>query len=194
MEYLTDEDFEVLTACPWDGASPSEADPLYTDDMGCGVVRCWRCGIVYAKRRLNDSGLEKYWDDYLSRVHLHDSETVAKRQGMYPLDYEFSHCYVPQGDVLDVGCGNGAFMDVYAAHGYQTFGVEYGREAAAVAGKKHRVWQGRFDEMDFGDQTFDLIIFRGVLQYVPQPKRYLEKAMGLLRPKSKSVFGGDICL
>ena len=194
MRALTEEDFEVIAKCPWDGASPKEASFLYADDMGCEVVRCRRCGVVYARRRLNEKGLAGYWDDYLSRVHLHDPEETAKRQAMYQLDYAFSHHYVPKGDVLDVGCGNGSFMDVYAAHGYQTFGVEYGREAAAAAGKKHRVRQGRFDEMDFGDQTFDLIIFRGVLQYIPQPRDYLKKALRLLKPPSQgeSFWGGHL--
>ena len=34
--------------------------------------------------------------------------------------------------------------------------------------------------MDFGEEKFDLVIFRGVLQYVPYPKKYIEKAISLL--------------
>ena len=62
--------------------------------MGCDVVKCPSCGIVYAKRRLNENGLSKYWSDYLSRVHVHDPETVEKRNQMYQIDYAFSSQFV----------------------------------------------------------------------------------------------------
>lgn len=188
----TEEDFEHLAACPWDGAPSAEAEFLYEDDFGCDVVRCPSCGIVYARRRLSAQGLPKYWGDYLSRVHTHDPEAVAKRNVMYQIDYAFSRLYVPSGKVLDVGCGNGSFMDVYEAHGYDAYGVEYGKEAADVAGQHHRVRYGVFSEMDFGAERFDLIIFRGVLQYVPDPKSYLRKAVSLLKPATESTTGGHL--
>jgi len=180
MYELVSEDFESLDSCPWDGMPADKAERLYLDSMGCEIVRCSRCGVVYAKQRLNQKGLPKYWGDYLSRVHVHDPETVVKRNKMYDIDYMFSHQYVSSGKVLDVGCGNGSFMDVYERHGYDVYGVEYGKEAADTAGKTHSVRYGIFDEMDFGDERFDLVIFRGVLQYVPNPKSYLRKATSIL--------------
>lgn len=188
MNKLLDSDFEILDKCPWDDNPAETATFLYQDDMGCDVVRCPECGIVYAKRRLNENGLSKYWEDYLTRVHIHDEEAVKKRIKMYQIDYEFSHLYVPTGKVLDVGCGNGTFMDVYESQGYETFGVEYGKEAAASAEKRHRVRYGVFDEMDFGKEQFDLVIFRGVLQNIPNPKAYLEKAVHLLKVDEGHLF------
>lgn len=190
MEILTKDDFETLHQCPWDNASSDIAEFLYQDDMGGDIVRCPQCGIVYAKRRLNESGLPKYWGDYLSRVHVHDPATVDKRNKMYEIDYAFSHQYVSSGRVLDVGCGNGSFMGVYERHGYDVYGVEYGKEAADTARKTHSVRYGVFDEMDFGDERYDLIIFRGVLQYVPNPKSYLRKAVSILNNNNSDKMGG----
>ena len=191
MESLTKDAFETLSQCPWDDAPSDGAEFLYQDDMGCDVVKCPSCGIVYAKRRLNENGLSKYWSDYLSRVHVHDPETVEKRNQMYQIDYAFSSQFVRSGKVLDVGCGNGSFMKVYEQHGYDVTGVEYGEEAADTAKKRHRVRYGVFDEMDFGEEKFDLIIFRGVLQYVPHPKKYIRKAIKLLR-RSGLCGGGKL--
>ena len=53
MEMLQNEDFEVLDRCPWDGTMVDKAQMLYTDDMGCDIVRCSSCGVVFAKRRLS---------------------------------------------------------------------------------------------------------------------------------------------
>ena len=192
MEILTKDDFETLPQCPWDDTPSDDAEFLYQDDMGCDVVKCPNCGIVYAKRRLNENGLPKYWSDYLSRVHVHDPEIVEKRNQMYQIDYAFSNQFVRSGKILDVGCGNGSFMKVYEQHGYDVVGIEYGKEAAAIAEKDHRVRYGVFDEMDFGDEKFDLIIFRGVLQYVPHPKKYLKKAVELLSRESDKSSGGHL--
>lgn len=185
-----DEDFEILDRCPWDGADAERAELLYQDDMGCDIVRCPSCGITYARKRLNEHGLPKYWGNYLSRVHIHDSKLTEQRNKMYKVDYDFSHLYVPSGHVLDVGCGNGAFMDMYIAHGYKATGVEYGREAAKAASVHHHVRYGIFSEMDFGEERFDLIIFRGVLQYIPDPKSYLLHAVHLLKKTNSSNHGG----
>ena len=129
---------------------------------------------------MNEHGLPKYWGDYLSRVHVQDQDAVEKRNRMYQIDYDFSHQYVQSGKVLDVGCGNGSFMAVYEQHGYDVVGVEFGKEAAEAAAKNHQVRCGVFDEMDFEQEKFDLVIFRGVLQYVSYPTKYLEKAVSLL--------------
>lgn len=192
MELLTQDDFETLHQCPWDAVTSEGAEFLYQDDMGCDVVRCPSCGVVYARRRLNGKGLPKYWSDYLSRVHVHDLDAVEKRNKMYQIDYAFSSRFVPFGKVLDVGCGNGSFMEVYEKHGYDVIGVEYGQEAATFAEKQHRVRYGIFDEMDFQEEKFDLIIFRGVLQYVPYPKKYLKKAVGLLAVGEGDRSGGHL--
>lgn len=190
MEALCEHDFEFLKYCPWDHTDVEQAEYLYTDDMGCDIVHCPSCGVVYAKRRLNRSGLPKYWGDYLSRVHTHDIDSIKKRNQMYQIEYAFSQQYVFTGKVLDIGCSNGSFLDVYKARGYETFGVEYGKEAAIAAGETHKVRYGVFSEMDFEKEKFDLIIFRGVLQYIPYPKKYLEKAVELLRPKQGMRPGG----
>lgn len=190
MEALCEHDFEFLKYCPWDHTDVEQAEYLYTDDMGCDIVQCPSCGVVYAKRRLNRTGLPKYWEDYLSRVHTHDIDSIKKRNQMYQIEYEFSQQYVFTGKVLDIGCSNGSFLDVYKARGYETFGVEYGKEAAIAAGETHKVRYGVFSEMDFEKEKFDLIIFRGVLQYIPYPKKYLEKAVDLLRPKQGMRPGG----
>lgn len=125
MDILMEDDFETLHQCPWDAAESEAAEVLYRDDMGCDIVRCPECGIVYARRRLNSRGLPKYWSDYLSRVHVHDQGAVEKRNKMYQIDYEFSGRFVPSGKVLDVGCGNGSFMKIYEQNGYDVTGVEF---------------------------------------------------------------------
>lgn len=121
MEKLTNCDFEALHKCPWDGGKIA-AEFLYKDFMGCEIVRCQECGLIFAKQRLNKTGLAKYWEDYLSRVHLHDSKAVEQRNKMYEIDFKLISGYVRKGKVLDVGCGNGSFLKLFEINGYDANG------------------------------------------------------------------------
>ena len=181
---LDDTCFAMLEKCPWDGSAVAESLYLYTDKYGSDVVRCNKCGLVFAKRRLNEHGLEVYWDKYSSRCHTVDKDMNEKRAKMYELDFAYIDSFVKHErdipSVLDVGCGEGDFLDIFAKHGYKAFGVEYGHEAATISGKTHKVWDGKFPELDIKEQ-FDIIVFRGVLQYLPYVKSYLDRAVQLLK-------------
>lgn len=179
---LTGNDFEWVHECPWDASGKERFDFLYKDQWGCDIVRCCNCRLVFAKKRLSKSGLDKYWKNYLSREHLSNAQLVSARNRMYEIDYNYISGYIKRGSVLDVGCGNGSFMALFENNGYETMGVEYGKEAYEKADSKHKVRYGTLPEIDFSEK-FDLIIFRGVLQYIQTPISYLKKAMSLLNNK-----------
>ena len=181
---LTNDCFYNLTACPWCEADANNSKYLYTDAYGSEVIKCKSCGLVYAKRRLNNKGLAIYWDKYSSRVHTSDKTMTAKRDKMYLLDFNYIDDFISREKlakkVLDVGCGEGGFLDIFKAHGYATYGVEYGHEAAKIAGTRHKVIDGSLPELVINEK-FDLVVFRGVLQYLPNVKDYINKAYSLIK-------------
>lgn len=61
----------------------------FTKIYGSDVVKCHKCGCVYAKRRLNQHGLEVYWENYSSRCHTVDESLNKQRAGMYQLDFSY---------------------------------------------------------------------------------------------------------
>lgn len=181
---LTNDCFNNLTACPWCEADVNNSEYLYTDAYSSEVIKCKACGLVYAKRRLNNKGLAIYWDKYSSRVHTSDKTMTAKRDKMYLLDFNYIDDFISQEKlakkVLDVGCGEGGFLDIFKANGYATYGVEYGHEAAKIAGTCHKVIDGSLPELVINEK-FDLVVFRGVLQYLPDVKDYINKAYSLIK-------------
>lgn len=179
---LNKEDFEHILQCPW--CETKEFILEYKNDYECDVVRCPKCGLVYAKKILANEGKQKYWDTYLSTVHQSSTDHVKKRRKMYQIEFEYIHRMMQLGDyskILDVGCGNGEFLELFAQENYQCFGVEYGAEAAKEAGKKFMIYQGEFPLLNI-EEHFDLIIFRGSIQYFVNPKSYFQKAIELLNP------------
>ena len=176
---FTKEFFTEVNKCPWCGST--ETKYLYSGQHNENILEFLCCSLVYSDKILSKLGLEKYWSNYLSQVQNKDETLVQKREKMYEIEYQFiSHfCDLKNKGVLDVGCGNGNFLNWFKHAGAFCYGVEYGSEAGKKASQKYTVWIGELPSIEF-NRKFDLIIFRGSLQYCINPKSYLKKAMHLL--------------
>lgn len=170
--------YRDVTECPW--CRHTEGIQLYGLKQGGFTIRCAKCGLVYATRVLSDEGIKIYWSDYESAVHTLDREKAEQRRKMYRIDYGFiSPFLAPKSRVLDIGCSNGDFLDVFAEDGHICEGVEFGKEAYELASKKYHVYFGNLSELSIPSK-YNLIVFRGVVQYLLEPKKDLKKAIDLL--------------
>ena len=168
---------ENVDACPVCGSRQSQV--VYEVGGGVMAQKC-ACGGYYCDHRLNPEGLSAYWQDYQNREHSAVQEECVLRQRMYVVDYEYIAQFLkPGARVLDVGCADGLFLDWFAAAGHECSGVEFGHEAALKAAQRYPVQEGYFPDLDLAP-GYDLIIFRGVLQYVHAPRSFFSKAASLL--------------
>ncbi|NQV00052.1 MAG: class I SAM-dependent methyltransferase [Parcubacteria group bacterium] len=177
MQSFTKDDYEVLKKCPW-------CDSYSFKDWGREVknfksVECAACGLIYVQNRLNKTGLAKHYENYLSIVHQANEEANQKRELMYQLEFDLINSHCKKGKVLDVGCSGGYFLNHFEKNGYECYGVEAGQEAAKEASKKFKIYFGDFADLKI-DIKFDLIIFRGVIEHILYPKKYLQQAVNLL--------------
>lgn len=177
---LNKEHFKVIEYCPWCGEKKFEM--LYRSEYEIPVNRCNACGFVYSEKILNEAGMQVYWENYESNVHMIDKDKNLKRKEMYRVESEYIKKYfeVRGSEILDVGCASGDFLDCFSSDGAICEGVEYGQEAAIIAAEKYNVYCGEFPKLGIKKQ-YDLIIFRGTIQYFTNPKEYFKKAVNLLK-------------
>ena len=113
---------EKVNACPVCGGQQSQT--AYAAGEGVLAQKC-ACGTYYCDHRLNQAGLSAYWQDYQNREHSAVEEECALRQRMYVVDYAYIAQFLkPRAKVLDVGCADGLFLDMFAAAGHECHGVE----------------------------------------------------------------------
>ena len=168
---------DKVSSCPVCGGRQCQI--AYEACRGVMAQKC-ACGAYYCDHRLNAAGLSAYWQDYQNREHCAVEEECDQRQRMYVVDYGYIAQFLkPRARVLDVGCADGLFLDMFAAAGHECHGVEFGHEAAVRASQRYPVQEGYFPDLEIAP-GFDLIIFRGVLQYVQAPRRFFSKAASLL--------------
>ena len=94
-----------------------------------------------------------------------------------------------KGRLLDIGCGNGQFLDRMRQLGWEVVGVEPDELAVSVARERYglEVFQGSLEEAKFPDRHFDAITMNHVIEHVPDPIGLLKECRRVLRPGGKLV-------
>jgi SAM-dependent methyltransferase len=87
------------------------------------------------------------------------------------------------GPLLDVGCGGGTAVRVAGELGFEALGFDVSEAAAELcASKGLAAIAGDFPSYDFGERRFRVITFWDVLEHLPRPTRFVDRAFELLEP------------
>ena len=86
-----------------------------------------------------------------------------------------------RGKVLDIGCSDGIFLDIYKENGWETFGVEPSKNGIVAQNKGHKVYRDIFEKVSFPKKYFDLVIMNHTLEHVENVDSVLEKINDILK-------------
>lgn len=96
---------------------------------------------------------------------------------------------LPKGRLIDVGCGDGAYLDSAKQLGWQTLGIEFDPKSAKIVEKSgHKVIQGTYEALAAFQNEIDCIICSHVLEHVHDPKALLSLIASALKPGGVSIF------
>jgi 2-polyprenyl-3-methyl-5-hydroxy-6-metoxy-1,4-benzoquinol methylase len=89
----------------------------------------------------------------------------------------------PSARLLDVGTGDGRFLQACREAGYDVTGTEVSATGAAYAQRQgFDVRMGQVTELDLPAESFNVVTLWHVLEHVPEPGVVLRKVHSLLRP------------
>lgn len=92
--------------------------------------------------------------------------------------------YVPNGKLLDVGCGDGLYLSYMRRLGWEVEGVEVDERAAELARQRGFVVHcGTLKDQGFEDSRFDAIVLSHVLEHVHDPVRLLQECHRILKTR-----------
>jgi len=126
------------------------------------------------------AGAQKYDADYFQTRQGNDAlrrETFLREKRL--LERRLRPDVFLKGSVMDVGCSTGEFLTTIGWDLSKAFGMEiaeFARQRAKGAGISFD--RDVFSEKDF----FDLVVFRGTIQYLPNPFEHLYAAHRALKP------------
>lgn len=163
------------------------------------LVRCLDCGMIFINPRpdfsrihsqYNESyfhcetpvrgGYENYIGDK-NLICLTFRKRIRKLQRLIALK--------PGGNVLDIGCAAGFFLEEGKNAGWNVQGLELCDSQAQEARKKgFHVVSSSIEDAAFPDSSFDLITLWDVIEHIPEPVSALASVYRWLKP------GGHVVL
>jgi 2-polyprenyl-3-methyl-5-hydroxy-6-metoxy-1,4-benzoquinol methylase len=141
------------------------------------IHRCRRCNHAFATS--SSPASELYVDTYTG---FRDDPTFSTRVHKLFLKHIAPRLH-PGARVLDVGCGNGAFLRIAKDLGYIARGIDTSL-AAVEACTRHGSDAARLDIRSAArlNERYDLITLWDVLEHITDPRAFLISARHLLRP------------
>jgi 2-polyprenyl-3-methyl-5-hydroxy-6-metoxy-1,4-benzoquinol methylase len=94
------------------------------------------------------------------------------------------------GTLLEVGCGNGAFLALMRSRSWQVQGVEVDPAAAKIAEETFgvHVFVGILEEANYSNGSFDALTMNHVIEHVNDPIGLLKGCHRVLKPGGKLIM------
>lgn len=144
------------------------------------VVRCKNCGLLYCSPRFSQLNIEFGYQKV--QDVLYQKEAQGRRK-TFQRNLKNLLKFVPKGELLDVGCSLGIFLDEARKAGWDGQGIEPS-EWCVQQGKKTlglNISQGTYRDIPRLSQQFDVITMWDVLEHLDSPMDALRISHSALR-------------
>lgn len=167
------------------------------------------CGLVWQNPMVIPNDLSKAYQHYYThqaytnarlswwrrveqRLYRQSERVLQRLTGLHTARQQaiqgFLHDF-PRGKLLDVGCGNGAFLDQMQQRGWHVEGTDFDLKAAQETSARYgfNVQVGDLAHIGYPAAQFDAITLKHVIEHVPNPIALLQECWRILRPKGRLV-------
>jgi SAM-dependent methyltransferase len=147
---------------------------------GGWYVKCLNCSMIYINPVFTDGAL----NDYYENNHTVQSELVEEGDLFYENLYNRGLNSIEKtttpGNILDLGCSSGFFLNLAKKRKWKTHGVELNTREFTMAKKKgHHVYNELLETIKF-PVKFDAITLWDVFEHIKDGEFYLNMMKGLL--------------
>ena len=149
------------------------------------VVQCRDCGLVYTNPRISP---EKIKDYYPKDHEYHEARSISFFENLY---YSFFRKIpgIKNGKILDVGCGNGSYLNFLKKRGWDCYGTELNDSMVhyMITNLGLNITKGELCNVSFPDEYFDAVTFWGSLEHMSDALSVLKTARRLLKTNGKII-------
>jgi len=171
MSLLTFKKLETISYCPV--CEGKDFRTVFPPD----VCLCGDCYTYFRNPRPTLTEVIKSYNS--NKTYSKWVKEKSERERMWLRRLKLVQKYKRTGILMDIGTGDGHFLDVANRFGYTTFGTEVSKAALSI---NHRVFNGSLCDIDcLPDNYFDIITMWHVLEHMQYPYMMLKKALNLLK-------------
>jgi len=173
------------------------SDRLYrTTAQEFAVIRCAQCGMTRLDPQPTPTELHRYYPD--NYWFAPDPSAASRLEETYRRLVLRDHVQFvsralaasrARGPLLDVGCGGGLFLGMMRERGASVVGLDFSREAAAVAWTRQQVpvVVADFDRAPLRSRSFAAITMFHVVEHLYDPAAYFAAARELLAEDGRLI-------
>lgn len=169
--------------------------------------RCTTCGLIYLNPVPMDEEISTFYPETYS-IYAEPRQPYFSERALRTLKYKMGYRhirvknhgrlldslrpyrnvpnvipYVPDGRVLDIGCGNGEYLLRLKSIGWQCQGVEFNAKAVEICRNNGLdVFHGDLATAAFESNTFDFVTAHHLLEHIPNPHDLLAEIARITRP------------
>ncbi len=155
---------------------------------GIRVVKCKSCGFVYVQNPVRADVNPQNYNSYFENAAIieKNSQNVEPEWesswNIYHRRIGLLKSIIPQGRLLEIGCGRGYFLHLAKENGYDVKGIEISPVAAQYAKSKYDidVLTGDMEKHNPLNTSFDIITLWHVLEHFYDPAAVLQKVYKML--------------
>ena len=158
------------------------------------IVKCKTCKHLFTQNVAGQNEIGKYYasENYVSHsdtqdglvnklYHLIRKKTLQDKK--YLIQNETGKAY---GNILDIGCGTGAFLNTMKTSGWESTGLEPDENARKKAQELYGINpQASHELFNLQPNKYDAITMWHVLEHVHQLHEYIEQIKNLITEKGK---------
>ena len=140
------------------------------------IYNCDKCGVKFS------DPMKQPWGDWYSAVYTNFNKKAYRHRW----EYDFVKEMVGDAEtVLDVGCGEGQFLDTLSGEGISAFGVDFNEHAIQVARKKGLDAENR--RVQELDQKYDWVCLFHILEHIADLRAFFDDIVSICKPGGKVV-------
>ncbi len=161
------------------------------EDSGSGykVLQCSGCQFAFVRPLPADDLLrENYAQEYYQPWITKQRQSRIK---MWKKRLKRLNSAVPKkGTLLDVGCGDGLFLEIARSSGWKVFGTEFSSYAVSFIKEKYGidVFQGDITGFEPAEKAFNAVTLWHVLEHTRDPAAVMKKVRSLLKDEGILVL------
>ncbi len=195
---------ETLSNCPICNSSQTNPFLVCKDHTVSretfNIVQCNSCGFKFTNPRPEENKLGDYYksEDYVSHSNTKkgfiNSTYQMVRKYTLLKKLQLISKYFKTGNILDIGCGTGEFLNTCKHAKWKTTGIEPSPDARKMAIENYGL--DVKDEPEIKNllpESFDIISMWHVLEHVPKLNERVEDLKRLLKPNGIIIIAVPNC-
>lgn len=167
---------------------------------GVRIVKCKNCGLIYRNPRIKENQIKKfyntnYYGSYYNRGL--DQKISQARTRLFKKVLSELRNKTKGRRLLDVGCGQGHFLNMAKENGWEVQGVEFAESACRYARENFglEIINKELKDANFASGYFDAVTLWNVLDHLLDPLGTLCEIYRVLKPKGILVIRiPNVCL